>query len=339
MNGPFCLVVNPAAGGGRALRLLGGATAALDEAGAAYQVSQSASLEHARDLASAAARRGDVVVAVGGDGLAGALAGAVSAAGGTYGIIPAGRGNDFALVLGLPPGPAAAASVLVSGQARSMDLIGVGVPGQPEAVVALSVYLGVPSVAGEIANRTRLLRGPAVYPLAALRALARWTPAAFRVEPGGQDGIAGGQEELRDGQDGIAGGQEELPGGLDGIPGGSFAAYAVVVANCPYFGGGMKVAPPAMVDDGVLDVVTMRHGPRLAFIRALLKIKDGTHVALPQISVGRAAEVTVTVDRDMLAAADGEALRAAAPLPAGTPLRIRVLPRALRVIAPLPGGS
>jgi len=325
MNGPFCLVVNPAAGGGRALRLLGGATAALDEAGAAYQVSQSASLEHARDLASAAARRGDVVVAVGGDGLAGALAGAVSAAGGTYGIIPAGRGNDFALVLGLPPGPAAAASVLVSGQARSMDLIGVGVPGQPEAVVALSVYLGVPSVAGEIANRTRLLRGPTVYPLAALRALARWTPAAFRVEPGGQDGIAGGQEEL--------------PGGQDGIPGGSFAAYAVVVANCPYFGGGMKVAPPAMVDDGVLDVVTMRHGPRLAFIRALLKIKDGTHVALPQISVGRAAEVTVTVDRDMLAAADGEALRAAAPLPAGTPLRIRVLPRALRVIAPLSSGS
>lgn len=332
MNGPFYLVVNPAAGGGRALRLLGGATAALDEAGAAYQVSQSASLEHARDLASAAARRRDVVVAVGGDGLAGALAGAVSAADGTYGIIPAGRGNDFALVLGLPPGPAAAASVLVSGQARSMDLIGVGVPGQPEAVVALSVYLGVPSVAGEIANRTRLLRGPAVYPLAALRALARWTPAAFRVEPGGQEDLSGDQ-------DGIPGGQEELPGGQDGIPGGSFAAYAVVVANCPYFGGGMKVAPPAMVDDGVLDVVTMRHGPRLAFIRALLKIKDGTHVALPQISVGRAAEVTVIVDRDMLAAADGEALRAAAPLPAGTPLRIRVLPRALRVIAPLSSGS
>ncbi len=323
MNGPFCLVVNPAAGGGRAPALLGGATAALDEAGAAYQVSQSASLDHARDLASAAARRGDVVVAVGGDGLAGALAGAASAAGGTFGIIPAGRGNDFALVLGLPSGPAAAARVLVGGQARSMDLIGVGVPGQPEAVAALSVYLGVPSVAGEIANRTRLLRGPAVYPVAALRALARWTPAAFRVEPGGQDTPPGSQDTL--------------PGGRGQIPGGSFAAYAVVVANCPYFGGGMKVAPPARIDDGVLDVVTMRHGPRLAFVRALLKIRDGTHVALPQVSVGRAAEVTVTVDRDMLAAADGEALRAAAPLTAGTPLRIRALPGALRVIAPPAG--
>lgn len=306
MNGPFCLVVNPEAGGGRALRLLGAVTAALAEAGAAYQVSQSASLDDARELAGAAARRGEVVVAVGGDGLAGALAGPVSAAGAAFGIIPAGRGNDFALVLGVPAGPADAARVLVSGRARTIDLIGVGVPGEPELIVALSVYLGLPSVAGQIANRTRLLRGQAVYPVAALRALARWTPAAFRVEPGGRDGI----------------------------PGGSFAAYAVVVANCPYFGGGMKVAPPAEIDDGILDVVTMVHAPRLAFIRVLLKIRGGTHVALPQVILGRAAEVTVTVDRPMLAAADGEELPGAAPLPAGTPLRIRALPGALRVIAP-----
>jgi diacylglycerol kinase (ATP) len=306
VNGPFCLVVNPAAGGGRALRAFPAATAALAAAGASYQVSQSASLDHARELADGAARRGEVVVAVGGDGMAGAMAGAVAAAGGMFGIIQAGRGNDFALVLGLPDDAAAAARVLVGGQARSVDLIGVSVPGEPELIVALSVYLGVPALAGEIANRTRLLRGPLVYPVAALRVLARWTPAAFRVEPGAQDGI----------------------------PGGDFAAYAVVVANCAYFGGGMKVAPPAEIDDGLLEVVTMRHGPRLAFIRALLKIRDGTHVTLPQIGLGRAAEVTVTVDRDMLAAADGETLPWAAPLPAGIPLRIRVLPRTLRVIGP-----
>lgn len=304
MNGPFCVVVNPSAGGGRALRVLPAATAALDEAGAAYQVSQSASLDHARELADSAARRGDVVVAVGGDGMAGALAGAVASAGGMYGIVPAGRGNDFARALGLPLAAADAARVLAGGQVTTMDLIGVGVPGQPEATVALSVYLGLPSIAGEIANRSRLLRGPMVYPAAALRALARWKPAAFRVDPGGREPI----------------------------PGGDFAAYAVVIANCAYFGGGMKVAPPAQMDDGILDIITMRHSSRLAFIRVLLKIKDGTHVTLPQISLDRAAEVTVTVDRAMPAAADGEALPGASPLPAGTPLRIRALPRALRVI-------
>ena len=90
MSGPFFLVVNPAAGGGRALRVLPAVTAALGEAGAACQVSRSASLDHARELADSAARRGDVVVAVGGDGTRPrALAGTVAAADGTYGIIPA----------------------------------------------------------------------------------------------------------------------------------------------------------------------------------------------------------------------------------------------------------
>jgi len=306
MNGPFSLVVNPAAGGGRALRVIRAAAAALDEAGASYQVSKSASLDHAGELADAAARRGDVAVAVGGDGMAGAMAGAVAAADGMYGIIQAGRGNDFALVLGLPADPAAAVRVLTSGRPRQMDLIGVSIPGEPEVVVALSVYLGVPAIAGEIANRTRLLRGPVVYPVAALRALARWKPAVFRVEPGGRHGT----------------------------PGGDFAGYAVVVANCAYFGAGMKVAPAAKIDDGFLDVVTMRHGPRLAFIRVLMKVRDGTHAALPLVGLDQAAEVTVTVGRDMPVAADGETLPWAAPLPAGVPLRIRVLSRALRVIAP-----
>ena len=88
---PLCLVVNPAAGGGRALRTLATATVALDGAGARYQVQPSASLAHARELAAAAAQRGEVTVAVGGDGLAGALAGAVSEAGGIMALIPAGR--------------------------------------------------------------------------------------------------------------------------------------------------------------------------------------------------------------------------------------------------------
>jgi diacylglycerol kinase (ATP) len=307
MNGPFCLVVNPSAGRGRPLRVLPEVTAVLDEAGAGYRVRRSASLDDARDIAAGAARLGQVVVAVGGDGLAGALAGAAAAAGAGYGIIPAGNGNDLARGLGIPPG-AAAARVLVRGRERRVDLIGVAAGGGPEVVVAGSVYLGIPSVAGEIANRTRWLRGPVVYPLAALRALAGWTPAPFRVEVGAPAG---------------------------GGPVRDFAGYAVVVANAAYFGAGMKVAPPAEIDDGQLDVVIMRHGPRLAFLRVLLKIKSGSHLGLPQVSIDRGAEVTVTVGRDLPAAADGETLACAAPLRSGTSLRIRAMPGALRALVPL----
>lgn len=298
----FSLIVNPAAGRGRAVRAVPRATAALAAAGVSYEVCVSESLAHATELAARAASGERVIVAVGGDGMAGALAGAAARLGGTYGIIPAGRGNDLARVLGIPFDPADAASVLVTGATRRIDLIGVTAPDGTELIVAGSVYVGVPAVAGEIANAARWLRGPLVYPVAALRAVAGWRPARFEATG------ANGRHD--------------------------FAGYAVVVANSAFFGAGMMVAPPACIDDGVLDLVLMRHGPKIAFVRALTKIKDGSHTALQQVSLERDSEVTLTVDRPLPVAADGETLPCAAPLPAGTPLRIRVLPGALSVITP-----
>ncbi len=296
------LIVNPTAGRGRARQILPLVTAALTTAGTDYEVTESASLVHAGQVAEAAAGRDRIVVAVGGDGMAGALAGVAARVGCRFGIIPAGRGNDLARVLGIPAEPAAAAALLAAGTTRPVDLIGVSIPGEPELIVAGSVYLGVPSVAGEIANATRWLRGSAVYTVAALRAVARWQPATFDIH-----GTSGSQR---------------------------FAGYAVVVANSAYFGAGMQVAPPARVDDGQLDLVLMRDGPKLAFLRALTKIKDGSHTALDQVSLAVDTDVTVTADRAMPVAADGETLRFAAPLPAGTPVRIRVLPGALTIVAP-----
>ena len=311
MNEPLCLVVNPVAGGGRALRTLATATAALDGASARYRVQPSASLAHARELAAAAAQRGEVTVAVGGDGLAGTLAGAVADAGGVMALIPAGRGNDLARELGLPPGAAAAAAAILDGQQAELDLLGLSIPGQPEETAALSAYLGLPSVAGEIANRSRLIRGPATYPVAALRALARWRPVSFRVEQTGGSG-----------------------GPVAGVPAGEFPGYGVVLANSRFFGGGMQVCPPARTGDGCLDVVIMHHASKAAFLRVLLKIRAGTHVSLPQVDLGQAAAVTVTADTALPVAADGETLPWGAPLAAGVPLRARVLRGVLTVIVP-----
>lgn len=312
MNGPFCLVVNPAAGGGRSLSVVPQVTAALDGAGGACEVSRSASLEHARELAGRAARLGQVVVAVGGDGLTGALAGTVASAGGRLGLIPAGRGNDLARVLGIPSDPEAAAAVLADGGQRQVDLIAASVPGQPEMIVAGSVYFGVPAVAGQIANQARWPRGPARYPAAGLRALARWSPARFRVSVRRPSG-----EEVSE----------------------EFAGCAAVVANSAFFGAGMKVAPDAQMDDGILDALVMRTSSRLAFIRVLARIRNGSHLTLRQIGADRGTEVTVTANRAVLAGADGETLPCAAPLPTGVPLRIRVLPGALRVLAPRDAGG
>jgi YegS/Rv2252/BmrU family lipid kinase len=303
------IVVNPAAGDGRAIRHLPAVRTVLDAGGARYLICQSSSLGHARVIAAEAAVRGDLVVALGGDGMAGAVAGAVAHAkpggDGVFGVIAAGRGNDLARTYGISPGPADAARLLLAGESQPMDLVALAGADGSQVTAAGSVYLGIASAAGQIANDTRLIRGPLVYPVAALRALASWKPVTFYVDTTSTTPAAGTVTALQE-----------------------FAGYGVVVANLPYFGAGMKVAPEADPGDGALDIVLMRHAPKLTFLRVLTKIRKGAHVELDQIHTGRATAVTVTFDRPLSVGADGELFNV---LP---PLRISVLPQALRIIAP-----
>jgi diacylglycerol kinase family enzyme len=97
----FAVVMNPSSAGGRPLRLLPRVRAALASAGAEIDVIQTQDIPHAAQAAQAAAERGETVVALGGDGLVGALAGALKGAA-PLGVLPGGRGNDFARALGIP---------------------------------------------------------------------------------------------------------------------------------------------------------------------------------------------------------------------------------------------
>jgi diacylglycerol kinase family enzyme len=307
MDGMLCLVVNPEASHGGSPRLLPEALAALADGPTRVRVCESFSLTHAAQLAREAVARGETVIAVGGDGLVGTLAGAVANAGGELGIIPAGRGNDFARMLAIPTRPAAAAAVLAAGHRQLVDLLGVRVASGPEQVVAGSVYLGVPSEGGELMANGPLLPGPAGYQLAGLQALLKWRQATFTVDAGK------GPEPFR--------------------------GFCVVAANSAYLAAGTMAAPAANVSDGLLDVIMVRDGRKLSFLQVMLLARSGGHVRLGQVSTTRAASVTVTTDRAMPAGADGETLPAACPLPPGSALRVRILPAALQVIAPSPASQ
>lgn len=326
MGDALCLVVNPAAARGRVARMLPEVLGALSASPVCVRLCESASLSHAEELAVDASGQGEAVVAVGGDGLVGRLAAAVAGAGGVLGIIPAGRGNDFARMLGIPARPADAAAVLLKGQRQAVDLIAVRAADGPEQVVAGSVYLGVPSEGGEIANRSRLTVGAIGYQLAGVRALLAWKPATFVVDTtAGDTGM---------GDTGLSAGAADT--GLSARAGDRFPGFCVVVANSAYLAAGTIAAPSADVTDGLLDVITVRHGPKPSFVRVMLRAGHGTHVRLKQVGTRTAPSVTVTADRVMPVGADGETLRYASPLPAGAPLRIRALPGALRVITRAP---
>jgi len=91
MDGPVCLIVNPHAGGGRAMRLLPDVEAALRGMGRTFRVEPTVSMEHARDLARGARDAGEIVAAMGGDGITGAVAGELRDGAGLLAIVPGGR--------------------------------------------------------------------------------------------------------------------------------------------------------------------------------------------------------------------------------------------------------
>jgi diacylglycerol kinase family enzyme len=316
------------------------------------QVCETRSLGHAGRLAVDAAGRGEKVVAVGGDGLVGAVAAALADTGGVFGIVPAGRGNDFARMLGIPFRTAAAARVLRTGQPRKIDLIGVRVGDGPEQVVAGSVYLGIPSEGGEVANRSRIPSGTVKYKIAGVRATLGYKHATFTVEPdparpqghaeepgsgGGTHRGGGAHSADRTGSGGARPADGTGSGRAAASTGGSpFAGQAVVVANSGYLAAGTLAAPAADVTDGLLDVIMVSGEQRLSFLRVMLAAGRGTHLRLDEVSTLRSPAVTVTADRAMLAGADGEALTHASPLAAGSALRVRAIPAAVQVLSPIP---
>jgi YegS/Rv2252/BmrU family lipid kinase len=250
-------------------------------------------LDHARALAVEAARQGETVFALSGDGMVGAVADAMRAVpGATLGVLPGGRGNDLARVLGIPREPLAACAALVHGTARPMDV------GEVEGRAFVGIAsAGFDSDANRIANEAPAWLGRLVYAYGALRALLLWRPATFQIEldpPG-----------------------ERL----------SFTGYSVATANSRAYGGGMYLAPAAMLDDGRLDIVVIESVSRLRFLLNLGKVFKGEHVKLPSVHVFRAAEVEISADRPFTMYADGD--------PIGElPVRVRAVPAAVGVIVP-----
>jgi len=108
----------------------------------------------------------------------------------------------------------------------------------------------------------------------------------------------------------------------------------VVVANSGYYGKGMKIAPDAVLDDGLLDVVVIEAASKLELMRSLPKVYDGGHVALPEVTVlrGRRIEIAADARVPVPVGGDGEALGVLPGL-AAQPAVVEVLPAALSVVS------
>ncbi len=287
---PLALLVNPSSAGGKTLKLLPRVEQALDAHRIVFRVQRTRSLEDGVEQAQLAVEAGEVPVVMSGDGLIGAIGGALAGAETPMGIIPGGRGNDLARVLGIPDDPEEAVEVLATGHSRWID---VG-EGNGKRFLGI-VSVGFDSVCNQRANQVRFIRSNLVYVYSVLRTLVGWKPARFTIRIG--------EERTR------------------------LSGYSVSVANNSTFGGGMRIAPGAELDDGLFEIITIGDISRLKFVGNLPKVFKGTHVEEDEVHVLRAPRLELSASRPFPVYADGEHLTE-------LPVSLRILPRALGVLVP-----
>ncbi len=294
------LVVNPTAGKGRG-RVLGADAGALLRAAGHEVVSLSGeSAAEALDRSVAAVASGiDTLVVVGGDGMVHLGVNAVVGTGTALAVVAAGTGNDTATALGLPLLDArAAADVVHTARRRRIDAVRVVGPGPPRWYVGV-LCGGFDAVVNERANTWRWPRGRMRYNLAVAFELPTFAPLPYELE-------------------------------LDGVPW-TTDAVLVAVGNGPSYGGGMRITPDALFDDGLLDVLVVGPVSVPRLLAVFPRVFKGTHVTHPAVTIKRARRVRLSTP-GVVAYADGERL---GPLP----IEVEVVPGALEVLVPAHGAA
>ncbi len=271
------IVVNPTSGKRRGAQIGAHAHDRLTTAGHQAQIIQGDDATTAHDeLRHAIARGLDAVLVVGGDGAAHAVLDQLADTDLTFGLLPAGTGNDLARTLNLPvKHPDQAIDVILRGSTRRIDLAEVG----PEStLVATVVASGFDSLVNERANAMRWPRGNMKYHLAMIAELRTFTPLEFTITLD--------DEQVLQRQ-----------------------AMLVAVGNGPSFGGGLRICEGAEVDDGLLDVVIINPVSKPKLLRVFPQLYRGTHTSLPQFERHRVRRVTLQ-SAGIVAYGDGERLGA-----------------------------
>ena len=287
----IALLVNPTSGKGRGAQLCEPVAQRLRGHGCDVDIVVGRDADEAFDQARNRVAKGvDALVAVGGDGLVNMALQVVAGTATPLGIVPAGTGNDIARSLGLPlEEPVAAVDLLATAEPRAVD-VGRALGRWFGGVLSS----GFDSMVNERANRMSWPPGRSRYNLAIVAELRTFRPVPFVLE------LDGERWETE--------------------------AMLVAVGNGVSYGGGMKVCPGALMDDGLFDVTVLGPISKLEFVRVFPQVYSGDHVNHPAVTVRRAKCVSLAA-AGVTAYADGERV-------ALLPVTCDVVPGALHVLAP-----
>jgi YegS/Rv2252/BmrU family lipid kinase len=307
------IIVNPASAGGATGRAWPGLASEVRRHFGAFAVAFTGRGGEAADIAEREARAGRrFIIACGGDGTISEVANGILRAGvgAELGVLPSGTGGDFRRTLGVPARGSDAARHLREGETRTADAGRVtfadGRGGEESRffVNVASFGMGgdvikrVKAREGLPAGAARLLGGKASFAAAALHAALTFEKPSVRVS-------------------------------LDGGPESRMTVANFCVANARFFGGGMKIAPAAKLDDGLLDVVAVGDVSALTVLANSYRLYLGTHLGMQEVRHAHARRVRAD-------SASGEVvkLEADGEIVGRLPAEFEILPGALRVRCP-----
>ena len=270
------IVLNPVAGGGRAARSLPWLRDRLSRHPGARLVVTSRAGE-AEGVAAQAGAEHARVVAVGGDGTVQEVVNGLMAGSGdvSLGIVPLGSGNDLARSLGLPREPGASLDAALGPSEASIDLLHATNGDGRSRWFSSAGGVGFDAQVAATMTQHRSRRpGRASYLVTTLAELRRFENRRLTME-------------------------------VDGRPSECDVLF-LAVANGPYYGGGMHIAPGASLHDGSFDLCIVGDISRLTAVRQLANLYRGTHVRHPQVDMVRGAHLVVNAVVPTRVHLDGE---------------------------------
>lgn len=267
--------------------------------GGGIEVIQTSSAEDLVLQAERAVAQGvEVVVAGGGDGTINAVMQALVGSDSALAVIPLGTGNDFARTLGIDSNIDRAVETLAIGRSVQID-VARWRQGERSGYFLNVAGCGFDAaVAATINNGVRRLRGKPAYLYAILSTLFRYRPVHLSLRADGVEREAN--------------------------------AMLCAIANAQSYGAGLRVAPMASLQDGLLDLVIVGSLGRFEFLLNLPKVLSGKHLDHPKVSHLAFRNLRITSSPPSPFLIDGELL-------GSEPVEIEVVPRALRVLVPKDG--
>jgi len=288
----YKFIVNPTAARGKCARIALRLEGMCRAAGLDFDLSYTTAPKEAVAIADKACGTFENIIAVGGDGTIHEVVNGLIGKSHRFGIVPVGSGNDFVKAMGIPLQLNAAFDTLLSGRTRAVDV------GSADSVFFPNgLGIGFDAWVVRESQMVKRLRGNAIYLYSVLRTIYKYRPPEIRIKF---------NSTVR---------EEKL--------------FMITVGNGISLGGGFKLTPFAIMDDGLLDLTIIRDLSKPEIYKNLLGVYTGKHTRMPQVSIDRTTNMQVESETGFAVHLDGELMSLEKKS-----LDISIIPKALEVIVP-----